>query len=112
MNRNSPPLRRVARYADVWHPTTTIGEVPTVEEIRTGKAMVEEVAGRPIPISVRLHSVGHLPVSSIVDLLAMYREAECIQVAVELGHLERDVFHERAASLIAVARTAQILDKQ
>ena len=66
------PLRRAAKYADVWHPTSL-----TPDEIREGGEKLDAMAGRKIPRSIRTTVTDH-------DELRRYRDAGCIQAAVDL----------------------------
>lgn len=72
------PLRRAAKYADVWHPT---GLDPAA--MREGSQRLNEIAGREIPVSARMRREG-MDVSRLAARVAEYRDAGCVQVAMDL----------------------------
>ncbi len=104
-------LRRVARFADVWHPTGYEGQILTPAELVAGKTVIDALAGRDIPFSVRLHDVGHWPLSQLLDLLGSYSDAGCIEVAVDLGPMSAGALRDRAEELIVAARNEDICAK-
>lgn len=106
---NGAPLKRVAKYADVWHPTGFEGQILTREELVNGKSVIDGLAERSIPMSVRLHSVGHWPTERLVDLLAAYKDIGCIQVAVDLGIHDPNELLDRAEQLYRAVERAAIL---
>ena len=67
------PLRRAAKYADVWHPTGV-----TPEEMQEGGATIDAMAGRKVARSIRLQAGTELR-----DQLRRYRDAGCIQAAID-----------------------------
>lgn len=101
-----PVLRRVARHADIWHPTGFEGQILTTSELIAGKSVIDDLAGRDIPWSVRLHDVGHWEMPKIVDLLCTYRDAGCFQVAIDLGPQAPAPLLEKAEALIGGFRAA------
>jgi probable F420-dependent oxidoreductase len=106
---NGPAMRRVARYADVWHPTGYEGQILLAAEVTAGKAIIDDLAGRAIPWSIRLHDVGSWAMPKIVDLLGIYRDAGCYQIAVDLGPHSAAGLHEKAESLAIACRDAGIV---
>ncbi len=75
------PIRRVAKYADYWHPSAsnTTGGTLTPEEFRrTGEAL-DEMAGRKIPRSIRIRCENEP--EELIDLLHQFAEAGCVQAA-------------------------------
>ena len=85
------PMRRVAKYADVWHPT---GLSP--EEIRESGDAVDEAADRAIPRTVRLSHAPAKSTDELIELLGHYREAGCIEAAVDFGGLDTDLAQDGA----------------
>ncbi len=93
------PLRRVAKYADVWHPTQL-----SPAELKEGAARVNEMAEREIPTSIRCQYPADTPINQLQDELESYREAGCIQAAVDLkstSHSELMNAVENLATLIS-----------
>jgi probable F420-dependent oxidoreductase len=77
------PMRRVAKYADVWHPT---GLSP--EELRqTGKEL-DDMAGRAIRRSVRLSHTQAATTDDWISLLGAYRDAGVDEAAIDFGGLD------------------------
>lgn len=72
------PIRRAAKYADVWHPTG-LG----VDDLREGSRLLNEIAGREVPVSARFRRAGR-GLEELADAAASYRDAGCIQIAVDL----------------------------
>jgi probable F420-dependent oxidoreductase len=68
------PMRRVAKYADVWHP----GRV-TPDQIREGVAQLEQMSGRKIPCSIR---GSFKDAATAYEEVRRYEEAGCFQAAV------------------------------
>lgn len=75
------PIRRVAKYADYWHPSDvdTDGKILTPERFKEVGDRIDELAGRKIPRTIRLN-VYHDP-QERVDMLHAYAEAGCVQAA-------------------------------
>jgi hypothetical protein len=75
------PLARVAKYADVWHPSEadTQGNQLTPAQFREVGERLDEMAGRHIPRSLRLRCSGDPQAK--VDLLHRFAEAGCEQAA-------------------------------
>jgi probable F420-dependent oxidoreductase len=80
------PMRRVAKYADVWHPT---GLSP--DELRTTGDELDERAGRKIRRTVRLSHVDTRGADEWIDLLGAYREAGCDEAAIDFGGFDEDL---------------------
>ena len=96
------PMRRVAQYADVWHPTGL-----TPEEVQESGAAVDDAAGREIPRTIRLaHGLGQTT-AELIDLLSRYREAGCIEAAVSFGGGDPDL--AQTGALEGVLEAAQAL---
>ncbi|MGE0387598.1 MAG: TIGR03619 family F420-dependent LLM class oxidoreductase [Gammaproteobacteria bacterium] len=96
----SAPLRRAAKYADYWYPTSDV----TPAQIREGGALLDEMAGRAVPRTIRLLVPVTTPAAQIVDLLAQYRDAGCVQASVELKEsASLAVLLDAAGRLIAAA---------
>jgi probable F420-dependent oxidoreductase len=72
------PLRRAAKYADFWHPTGL-----TPDELREGGERLDAMAGRAIPRTIRMRPPSDAEETR--DLLRSYREAGCVQAAVDLS---------------------------
>ncbi len=80
------PMRRVAKYADVWHPT---GLSP--DELRRTGDELDERAGRKIRRAIRhSHGAGR-SVGESIDLLGAYREAGCDEAAIDFGGLDEEL---------------------
>lgn len=94
------PLRRAARYADVWHPTGL-----SAEDLRSGGERLDEMAGRKVPRSVRLRGDGDP--GEVTERLAAYRDAGCMQVALALD--EPQTFAEFARAAEALYARAKVL---
>lgn len=75
------PLRRAARYADYWHPSEldTSGGHLTPEAFRAAGERLDELAGRPVPRTLRLKCDGDP--GAVVDRLHAFAEAGCVQAA-------------------------------
>lgn len=73
------PLARAAKYADYWHPTEL-----SVEDFKEGSARLNELAGREIPGTMRLHFDHGTDPKAIVDKVNLLGEAGCVQVAVDI----------------------------
>jgi probable F420-dependent oxidoreductase len=84
------PLRRAAKYADVWHP----GEI-SPEEVREGGERLDALAGRKIARSIRLQAGADLR-----DQLRRYEDAGCIQAAIDFKVATFADFMKAAESLI------------
>ena len=93
------PLERAARFADVWHPT---GIAP--DAMASASARLNELAGREIPVSIRGQLPASASVGEIVDWLAAYREAGCVQAAVDMKSQSLAAFMADAANLAEAAR--------
>ena len=92
----SAPLRRAAKYADVWHPTGL-----SVEEILEGRDRINELAGREVPVSARIRRAGE----SIADFAAQvetYREINCFEVAIDLESKSMAEFMTGAQELVGI----------
>jgi len=95
------PLRRAAKYADYWHPDSL-----TPEEIAAAGEELDEMAGRKIPRSLRLHCGDDT--AKTADLLGRYRDAGCVQVACAFDGAESFREFDRAAeALLDAARHLQ-----
>lgn len=69
------PMRRAAKYADVWHPTGL-----TPQQMREGGDELDAKAGRKVARSVRIRETS---AEKARDLIAAHEEAGCFQVAVD-----------------------------
>jgi len=79
------PMARVAKYADVWHPTG----LPPEELAKTGDQL-DEMAERKVRRTVRL---SHTQASSTDDWLSLlrgYQDAGCDEAAIDFGGLDED----------------------
>jgi probable F420-dependent oxidoreductase len=89
------PLRRAAKYADVWHPTGL-----TPEELREGGEQLDAMAGRAIPRSIRMRPPADADEAR--DLLRRYRDAGCVEAAIDFSEAETFAdFLKRAEAVIA-----------
>jgi alkanesulfonate monooxygenase SsuD/methylene tetrahydromethanopterin reductase-like flavin-dependent oxidoreductase (luciferase family) len=103
------PIRRVAKYADYWHPSESDpegGSFLTPERFKETGERLDELAGRKIPRTIRLRCNGDP--QERIDLLHRYAEASCVQAACSFfsgsptfAELDRAAtrFFELAASL-------------
>jgi probable F420-dependent oxidoreductase len=89
-----PPMRRAAKYADVWHPGLL-----TPSELAEGSRRLNELAGREVPVSIRTEFAAGTAPREILDKLLEYREAGCIQAAVEVRADSHGEFVEAAQKL-------------
>lgn len=88
------PLLRAAKYADVWHP----GQM-SPQELVDGSKLLNDMAGREIPISIRIQYPADTDTRSVVDDLARFRDAGCIQAAVEFKASTNGDLHRAAERL-------------
>ena len=91
-------MRRVAKYADVWHPT---GLSP--DELREAGDRLDALAGRPIRRSIRLSVAPGTSTSRLVEELAAYRAAGCEEAAVDLGGPDAALARDDASARILAA---------
>lgn len=102
------PFRRVAKYADYWHPSEggRNGSVMTPQAYREYGDRIDEIAGRKIPRTLRLRCAADP--QETVDLLHLFAEAGCVQAACSFitagptfGDFSRaaEAFYDKAASL-------------
>ena len=95
------PMRRAAKYADVWHPDSL-----TPEQMVSAGDQLDEMAGRKVPRSLRIHC--DADTARTADLLAQYREAGCMQVACAFDGVESFAeFDKAAGALLEAARPLQ-----
>lgn len=80
------PMRRVAKYADVWHPTA----LDPKDLERTGDEL-DAMAGRKIRRSVRLSHGNASTTADWIELLKRYQEAGCDEAAVDFAGLDEDL---------------------
>ncbi len=92
------PLRRVARYADYWHPT---GLSP--EEVTRGSEVIDEQAGRSVPTSIRGRVASDASLGEMQDWLGGYQAAGCAQAAVDTKSATFDEFMSAAQRLAQAA---------
>lgn len=88
------PLRRAAKYADVWHPTQ-IG----VDELKEASKRLNELAGREIPISIRIRYEAGAGMDEILKGLEAYKNAGCIEAAADIKAGSFDEFRKVAEHL-------------
>jgi probable F420-dependent oxidoreductase len=96
---SAPALRRAARVADVWHPH----DLPPAELTQIGEQL-DNLAGRHIPRSVRLH-VTEDDLPGLADHIDSYLAVGCIRVVLEFRSqpcalVER--LAERAAEILGL----------
>jgi len=99
--QSGPALRRAARFADVWHPH----DLAPAELARIGDQL-DELAGRQIPRSVRVH-VTEQSLPAITDLIESYHEIGCISAVLEFRSQPCAVvtrLAERAAEALELAQ--------
>ena len=97
------PLRRVARFADVWHPAA----IPP-EDVKHGGDMLDEMAGRKIPRAIRVGDNLEPDVDHLPDLINSYGEAGCEEVVLDFTVFRSSLeapeavrrFEEKAARLM------------
>ena len=88
------PMRRAAKYADVWHPTGL-----TPEEVREGGERLDALAGRKIARSVRLRVAD---AADALERARRFRDAGCFQVTLDFSPAETFAeFHKVAEAVIA-----------
>ena len=92
------PLRRAAKYADFWHPT---GLSP--QQLVRGSEVINELAGRTVPISLRGRVAGDASVGEIQDWLGGYSEVGCVEVAVDTKCASFEAFMASAERLARAA---------
>lgn len=80
------PMRRVAKYADVWHPTAL-----SPDELRVTGDRLDEQARRKIRRTIRLSHGSATGTAAWIDLLGAYREAGCDEAAIDFGGLDADL---------------------
>jgi probable F420-dependent oxidoreductase len=89
------PLRRAAKYADVWHPTGL-----TPDAVRQGGEKLDSIAGRAVPRSIRLRPP--VDAQAARDLLRRYRDVGCVQAAIDFGEAETFAdFLKRAEAIMS-----------
>jgi probable F420-dependent oxidoreductase len=76
------PMRRAAKYADIWHPSQI-----TPEEMKEGGEKLDAMAGRKIPRSIRKKVLG-AGVTDALDELKRYEDAGCFQAALDFSDAE------------------------
>lgn len=96
------PLRRAARYADMWHP---VGLTP--EELKAGGERLDEIADRNVPRSIRIAFKATGP-DEMVDRLAAFRDVGCVQAAVEFRTRSHAEFVSSAERLMRAAEQLHI----
>jgi len=92
------PLRRAARYADMWHP---VGLTP--DELKAGGERLDEIAGRNVLRSIRIAFKARTEPRAMIDRLAAFRDAGCVQAAVEFSIGSHTEFLSSAELLMAAA---------
>ena len=80
------PMRRVVKYADVWHPT---GISP--EELKQTGEQLDERAGRTIRRTVRLSHTQAGSTDEWIDLLGAYHDAGVDEAAIDFGGLDEEL---------------------
>jgi probable F420-dependent oxidoreductase len=96
---SGPALRRAARFADMWHPH----DISPAELARIGDRL-DEMAGRLVPRSVRIH-VSEADLPGLADMVDAYREAACTQVVLDFRSQPCDLvtrLAERTAELLSL----------
>jgi len=86
------PLRRAAKFADVWHPSGV-----TPEEIKEGGEKLDAMAGRKIPRSIRTQQPDD---GTIRDQLRRYEDAGCIQAAIDFKASSFDDLRRKTETLM------------
>ncbi len=89
------PMERVARYADVWHPT---GLLP--DELRRAGDELDDLAGRRIRRTVRLSRGRISSTGEWIDLLGAYREVGVDEAAIDFGGLDAELAEPGAVDRI------------
>lgn len=74
-------LRRAARWADVWHPTTGIEP----EQLRDAGDRLNEMAGREVPICARRRIPVTTSLGDVEALLDRYEIAGCAAMILEIA---------------------------
>jgi len=92
------PLRRAARYADMWHP---VGLAPS--ELKAGGERLDEIAGRHVPRSIRIAFKSGTDPKAMVARLEAFRDVGCVQAAVEFRSRSHAEFLSSAELFIAAA---------
>jgi probable F420-dependent oxidoreductase len=87
------PLRRAAKYADVWHPTGI-----TPDELKEGGDQLDAMAGRKIPRSIRTQQPDD---GAIRDNLLRYEDAGCFQAAIDFKAATFDDLRRDAEALMS-----------
>jgi len=92
------PLRRAARYADMWHP---VGLAP--DELKAGGERLNEIAGRNVPRSIRVAFKSGTEPQAMIERLVAFREVGCVQAAVEFRSRSHAEFLSSAELFMAAA---------
>jgi len=107
LNTTGAPIRRVAKYADYWHPSelNTSGGHLTPEEFRDAGERLDEMAARLIPRTLRIKCDGEP--AQVIDRLHRFAEAGCIQVACSFlsGSPTFAAFEQNAGRFYAAAQS-------
>jgi probable F420-dependent oxidoreductase len=85
------PMQRVAKYADVWHPTGL-----TPEELQQSGKELDEMAGRAIRRTVRLSHTQASSTDDWIALLSAYRDAGVDEAAIDFGGFDQAMAEEGA----------------
>lgn len=96
------PMQRVAKYADYWHPSS----LPP-EELLHGSKIINDLAEREVPISIRGQLKCGFSVGEVQDWLGSYQEVGCVQAAIDIK--EAGTFDEFMLSAQRVAEAALVL---
>jgi probable F420-dependent oxidoreductase len=94
--QSGPALRRAARLADTWHPHDL-----SPREVRATGDRLDELAGRAVPRSVRIHVTAD-DIPALADVVDSYLDAGCRQVVIEFRSVPVETTHECAEKAAAV----------
>lgn len=92
------PLRRAARYADMWHP---VGLTP--DEVRVGGERLDELAGRKVQRSIRIAFKPETEPQVMVERIDGFRQVGCVQAAVEFRSRSHAEFQSCAERFMTAA---------
>jgi probable F420-dependent oxidoreductase len=98
--RISPSMRRVARFADVWHPAWMPPDM-----VKTVGDRLDEVAQRNVPRSIRV-AIDPSQLDGALDLLHAYAQVGCVEAVVEFRP------GENLATWTSAERLADLLERQ
>ncbi|HEY3653410.1 MAG TPA: TIGR03619 family F420-dependent LLM class oxidoreductase [Steroidobacteraceae bacterium] len=83
--------KRIARFGDAWHPAMT-----DWRELEQQMKLLNELAGRPVPVVNRLIIVPSASSEEIHNLLAAFKAIGCVETVVDFRPADRVSAHHAA----------------